>query len=322
MRRRELLGFMGAAVAAPPPARMQQKAMPVVGLLASHNLGSSPFEQGLRDAGFVTDESVALVYRFTGDLYDELPNMAADLVRRKVDVIAAFGITEAVAARRATDTIPIVAWAEADPVAAGLAASLARPGGNVTGVLTMDAELMPKRLQLLSQLVPEGKVFALLVNPKAAFTPAVIRRAQAGAGAMGVKLDILQVGTDDEIAGAFATLGRLKPDGLIVDGDKLLQTRAVDGRLVRLTARDRVPAIYVWSVIAWTGGLITYGASREAVKRQMGVYAGRILKGAKPADLPFDRAAKFELFINMKTAKALGINVPQSLLAQADKVIQ
>jgi putative ABC transport system substrate-binding protein len=242
-------------------------------------------------------------------------------VRRKVDVIAAFGSTEALAAKHATDTIPIVALSEADPIAEGLAPALGRPGGNVTGILTLDAELMLKRLELLSQLVPTGKVFALLVNPKAAFTPAVTRGAQDAARTKGIELRVLRAGDDDEIDTAFATLERAKVDGLIVAADKLLMARAVDGRPLTLAARDRVPVIYPWSAIAWAGGLIAYGVNRDAVLRQMGSYVGRILKGARPADLPFARADKLELFLNMETAKTLGLAVPQSLLAQADQVI-
>jgi ABC-type uncharacterized transport system substrate-binding protein len=320
--RRELMLLLGgAAIGAPLAAGAQPKTMPTVGALSSHPVLASGFQQGLREAGFVEGENIAIEYRNAADEYDELPKLAADLARRRVDVIAAFGSTEARAAKHATDTIPIVALAEADPVAEGLAADLARPGGNVTGILTLDAELMPKRLELLSQLTPTGKVFALLVNPKAVSTPLVMRGAHDAARAKGVELRVLQAGDDVEIDAAFATLGRAKVDGLIVAGDNLLVARAVDGRLEVMAARDGVPAIYDWSELAWSGGLITYGVNRGAAHRQMGSCVGRILKGARPADMPFARADKIELFINMQTAKALGLAVPQSLLAQADQVI-
>ncbi len=321
--RRDLMLLLGGAAAfgAPLAARARQKAMPTIGALSSHPVFASGFQEGLSEAGFVEGENIAIEYRNAGDEYDELPKLAADLVRRKVDVIAAFGATEARAAKHATDTIPIVAWAEANPVAEGLVADLARPGGNVTGILTLDAELMPKRLELLSQLAPTGKVFALLVNPKAASTPLVMRSAQDAARAKGVELRVLQAGDDVEIDAAFATLGRAKVDGLIVAGDQLLVSRAVDGRLEVMAARGGVPAIYDWSELAWSGGLITYGVNRYAAVRQMGTCVGRILKGARPADTPFARADKIELFINMQTAKALGLAVPQSLLVQADKII-
>jgi putative ABC transport system substrate-binding protein len=314
-----LLG--GTAIGAPLAARAQPKTMPAVGALSSHHVFGSGFQQGLREAGFVEGENIAIEYRGAEDEYDELPEMAADLVRRKVDVIAAFGSTEALAAKHATETIPIVALSEADPVAEGLAPAFGRPGGNVTGILTLDAELMAKRLELLSALVPTGKVFAFLVNPKAGFTPAVMRSAQDAARTKGVELRVLQAGDDDEIDAAFATLGRAKVDGLIVAGDKLLMARAVDGRVLALAARDRVPVIYPLSDIAWAGGLIAYGVNPDAARRQMGGYVGRILKGARPADMPFARADKIELFINMQSAEALGLAVPQSLLAQADQVI-
>lgn len=321
--RRDLMLLLGgvAAIGVPRAARARPKAMPTVGALSSHPVVASGFQQGLREAGFVEGETIAIEYRNAADEYDELPKLAADLVRRRVDVIAAFGSTEALAAKRATDTIPIVALAEADPVAEGLAADLARPGGNVTGILTLDAELMPKRLELLLALVPNGKVFALLVNPKAASAPLVVRSARDAARANGVELRVLLGGDDVEIDAAFASLGRAKVDGLIVAGDNLLVARAVDGRLEVMAARGGVPAIYDWSELAWSGGLITYGVNRGAADRQMGSCVGRILKGTLPADMPFARADKIELFINMQTARALGLAVPQALLAQADKVI-
>lgn len=321
--RRDLMLLLGgvAAIGVPLAARARSNAMPTVGALSSHPVVASGFQQGLREAGFVEGEIIAIEYRNAADEYDELPKLAADLARGRVDVIAAFGSTEARAAKHATDTIPIVALAEADPVAEGLAADLARPGGNVTGLLTLDAELMPKRLELLSQLAPTGKVFALLVNPKAVSTPLVVRSAQDAARAKGVELRVLQASDDVEIDAAFAALKRAKVDGLIVAGDNLLVARAVDGRLEVMAAQSGVPAIYDWSELAWSGGLITYGVNRGAAIHQLGSSVGRILKGARPADMPFARADKIELFINMQTAKALGLSVPQSLLAQADKVI-
>jgi putative ABC transport system substrate-binding protein len=320
MRRRELLALFGGAMAAARIAHAEKK-LPVIGMLSSHKIAGADFDKGLNDAGLDVGGKAHFIYAYAGDRYDDLPQMAADLVRQKVDVIAAFGVTEAKAAKRATDAIPIVISAEDDPVAEGLAVDLARPGGNLTGVLMMNAEFVAKQLDLLSVLVPESTSFALLVNPKAAYTPAVSRKAQEMARAKGIGLHILQASTDDEIDAAFATLSGLKVDGLVVEGEKLFDSRAVDGRLVLMAARAALPTIYNWGMVALTGGLITYGANREVARQQMGQYVGRILQGAKPADLPFVRASKLELCINMKTAKALGVSVPQALLAQADQVI-
>jgi len=290
----------------------------VIGLISSE--GTQPaFQQGLSEAGYDWGQNVTLYYRNAEGDYDQLPAMAADLVRRRVAVIAAFGLPAALAAKRATSTIPIV-FETGDPVAEGLVDGLARPGGNLTGFSLMDAELMPKRLELLSELVPQAKVFALLVNPESANASAVIRNTQDAAGAKGVELHVLKASTLDGVDAAFATLRQLHVAALVVDEDPFFVSR--HPYLVTLELHDAMPAIHGWSGIAWTGGLISYGPSLEAAWRQMGIYAGRILKGEKPANLPVQEPDRFELVVNLKTAKALGLIVPPLLLAQANEVIE
>jgi putative ABC transport system substrate-binding protein len=325
MRRRELMLLLASAMAAPRALRAQQKAMPVVGFLGVSSPGPTApyvaaFEQGLSEAGWVEGKNVAIEFRWAEALYDRLPALAADLVGRKVDVIVAFGgIPAAVAAKSATSTIPIV-FSVGDPVELGLVASLARPGGNLTGVSTMAPELISKRLELLSELVPQAGVIALLVNPNNSNTERIIGDMQEAAHTKGVQLRVLKAGSESEIDAAFASLVELHAGALVVGGDPFFESRRE--QLVALAARHAVPAIYQWHEFAVAGGLISYGASLTALYRQVGIYAGKILSGAKPADLPVQQPTTFELVVNLKTAQALGLTVPPSILARADEVIE
>jgi len=325
MRRRELMLLLGSAVIAPLAARAQQKAMPVIGYLSVGSPGTSgsrlaAFRQGLGETGFVEGQSVAIEYRWAEGRYERLPAFAADLVSRKVDLIAAFGPPPAFAAKSATSTIPIVFVLGIDPIAAGLVASLARPGGNLTGVSMLTGELMPKRLELLSELVPAARAIALLANPNDATTEGMIRDVQEAARAKGVRLQILKAGSESDIDAAFASLDQTHAGALIVGDDPFFASR--HEQLVALASRHAIPAIYEWREYVAAGGLISYGTSITAVYRQVGIYAGKILKGEKPADLPVQQPTKFELVVNLKTAKALGLTVPQSILARADEVIE
>jgi putative ABC transport system substrate-binding protein len=326
MRRRELLQLVGGtALAWPLAARAQQQAVPVVGYLGSASPGPyapyvAAFHQGLAETGYADGRNVTMEYRWADARYEQLPALAADLVARHVDVIVTSGgPPAALAAKSATSTIPIV-FSSSDPVERGLVTSLARPNGNLTGVSILSADLVPKRLELLAELVPQAKVFALIVNPSNANTEQVIRDVQHAASAKGIQLHILKASTESEIGIAFDTLVQLHAGGLVVGSDPFLDgSRA---QLVALAAHHAVPAIYEWRESVLAGGLISYGTSLPGMHRQVGVYTGRILKGAKPADLPVEQPTKFELVINLKTAKALGLTVPQALLARADAVIE
>jgi putative ABC transport system substrate-binding protein len=298
---------------------------PVIGYLNSGLAGAfaplvAAFRQGLGETGYVEGQNLAIEYRWADAPYDHLPALAADLVGRKVDVIvAAGGFLSALAAKGATSTIPIVFTGVSDPVAAGLVASLARPGGNLTGFSPFQLELMPKRLELLTELVPQAGVIALLVNPN---DPNIERfgDVQEAARTKGVQLYILKASTEGEIDAAFPTLVQRHAGALLVTTEPFFNSRRE--QLVALASRHAVPAIYGWREFTAAGGLISYGPSLPAIYRQVGSYAGRILKGAKPADLPVEQPSRFELVLNLKTAKTLGLTVPQSILARADEVIE
>jgi putative ABC transport system substrate-binding protein len=325
MRRRELVAALTAAALWPLPALAQQKAL-VIGYLSGVSPGPyaqylAAFRQGLGEAGYVEGQNVAIEYRWAEGQYDRLPAMAADLVARKVDVIAASGgPRSAPAAKSATSTIPIVFATGGDPVAQGLVKSLARPGGNVTGFTFLVEELMEKRLDLLTELVPHVQGMSVLINPTNPNAVALAERLPAAAKAKGLQLHILKASTATDIDEAFAALGPLKSSTLLAGSDAFFNDRRE--QIVTLAARYAIPAIYDTTEFAAIGGLMTYGPSIAEAHRQFGAYVGKVLRGAKPADLPVQQPAKFELVINLRTAKALGLTVPQSLLARADEVIE
>jgi putative ABC transport system substrate-binding protein len=325
MKRREFIGLIGGAAAWPVAARAQQPGIPLIGFLGSRASGEDPqlltsFRLGLKEGGFVEGQNVVVDYRFAENQYDRLPALAADLVRRQVVLIAANG-PAAQAAKAATSTIPIVFTVGFDPVEVGLVASLNRPGGNITGVSILDVELGPKRLELLHELVPKATVIGILVNPAEPVRAGNISRAvQAAARTLGLRSNVLQASNERDFDVVFAGLLQMQADGLVIGGEPFLNSRSE--QLGALTARHKVPAIFQFHEFAAGGGLASYGANLTDSYRQVGVYAARILRGERPADLPIEQASKFELVINLKTAKALGLIVPAKLLFTADEVIE
>jgi putative ABC transport system substrate-binding protein len=326
MRRRELILLGVAAAAWPGALRAQRKAMPVIGILGTGSpSGFAPFapafREGLSETGYVEGQNVAIEHRWAEGRYDRLPALAAELVSRKVDVIVSTGgLPTALALKGATSTIPIVFRLGADVVELGLVASFARPGGNLTGVSLLADELTTKRLELLSELVPHARVIALMVNPNNTNAKRTIAIAEDFARAKGLQLPIVKATTAGEIEDAFASLLPLHAGALVVSADPFLSNQRE--QIVALASRHAVPAIYAWREFAASGGLISYGSSLTAAFRLVGIYVGKILKGANPADMPVQQPTTFELVINLKTARTLGLDIPQQLLAEADEVIE
>jgi putative ABC transport system substrate-binding protein len=328
VKRREFITLLGAGAAAgwPLAARAQQPTMPVVGFLNSTSADLyadqlRSFHQGLSEAGYVEGRNVAIEYRWAGSQNDRLPALAADLVSRQVAVIVTSNNTPpALAAKAATTTIPIVFALGTDPVEVGLVASLNRPGGNLTGATGMGVQLGPKRLELLHELIPTATVFALLVNPTTPVAETLSRDMQAAAGTLGLKLHILHASREADFDFVFERLAQLQAKGLVIGIDPFFTSRS--RQLGELTARYAVPAVYLYREFTAAGGLLSYGGSYTETSRQVGIYTGRILKGAKPADLPVLQVTRVELFLNLKTAKALGITVPLPLSGRADEVIE
>jgi putative ABC transport system substrate-binding protein len=327
MRRREVISLLGAAAAAwPLRARAQQPALPVIGFLSSRARDDAPellaaFLQGLQDAGFVEGQNVTIEYRFAGNQNERLSALAADLVHRQVTVIAAPTTPAALAAKSATATIPIVVATAGDPVRLGLVASLNRPGGNVTGVTLLFVEVAAKRLELLHELIPTATIVGMLVNP--ANPPIAEANASAvlsAARSLGLELHVLKASTERDFDGVFANLIQLRAGGLVIGGDPFFTGR--QEQLAALAIRQAVPTVYENREFVAAGGLMSYGGNLPDAYRLAAVYAARILKGEKPADLPVQQSTKVELFLNLKTAKALGITVPLPLLARADEVIE
>jgi len=329
MRRRDLITLLaGTVVAWPCAVRAQQRsAMPVIGFLGStsaehYAIRLETFRQGLKEAGYVEGQNVAIEFRWANGRYERLPELAAELVQRQVAVIASGGGTATtLAAKSATSTIPIVFASAIDPVKAGLVASLSRPGGNMTGVTNQDVEVGPKRLELLHELLPGATSIAVLVNPaNPTLAEQFMNGVEPAAHTLGMTLHVVQAATESDLDTAFATVVQLRADALVISPDIFFGSQ--NGQLAVLALRHALPAVYLDRPFAAAGGLVSYGASESEYFRLLGVQVGRILNGENPADLPVQQATKIELIINLKTAKALGLTVPQSLLARADEVIE
>ena len=324
MRRREFIGIAGGAAVWPLAGRAQQPQMPVIGYISG---GSASFYQsilpafreGLREQGYIEGQNVTIEYRWAEGDYDRLPAFVTEFVSRKVDVIAATG-PSSMTAKAATSTIPIVFTSGSDPVADGRVVSLARPGGNLTGVSFLTVELNPKRFELISEMVPQARTIGLLFNPNQASTETVIRQVAAAAKAKSIELKVLDVSAGVDFETAFVALQKFKAGALIVQTDPFIDARR--DQLIDLAARFAVPAIYGFREFALAGGLMSYGVSITDVYRHAGLYVGKILKGAKPAELPVQQPTKFELIINLKTAKTLSLTIPPTLLARADEVVE
>jgi putative ABC transport system substrate-binding protein len=328
--RRTFIAGLGSAAAWPVVARAQQAAVPVIGYLSAQSADDdyknvTPFLQGLKEIGYVEGQNVAVEYRWAENRYDRLPALAADLVRRGLAVIVAASTTAAQAAKAATTTIPIVFFTGSDPVALGLVASLNQPGGNVTGHTVLNAELVPKRLQLLRELMPNAARFGALVDPAAPSTQFVVADLWAAARKFGLQLIVVNARTDSDLETAFATLSQQRVGAVLVKhalaGSSAFYSNRTE-QVAALAARHALPAMFPLREYALAGGLISYGSSLSYAFHQAGVYTGRILKGEKPADMPVQQITKIDLVINLKTAKALGLTIPETLLATADEVIQ
>jgi putative tryptophan/tyrosine transport system substrate-binding protein len=326
MQRRDFLGILGGAVAWPLSARAQQPALPVIGFINSASAKGyarplSAFLKGLGETDYVEGRNVTIEYRWAEGRSDRLPAMAADLVHRQVAVIAATTTQAALAAKTATTTIPIVFETGDDPVRLGLVTSLNRPGGNVTGVTQTNIEITPKRLELLHELLPTASVMALLVNPS---NPTIAetntKELQAAARTLGLELHVLNATTERDFDAVFSKLIQLRAGGLVIGTDPFFTSRSE--QLAALAAHHAVPAVYSWREFAVAGGLLSYGSDVTDAYRLAGNYAGRVLKGEKPADLPVQQVSKVELIINLKTAKALGLNIPLPIIGRADEVIE
>ena len=327
MKRREFVTLLGSTAATWPLAARAQPAMPVIGFLSIASRAAffgdrlRAFGNGLKEEGYIEGRNVAIEYRWAEDRDDRLPTLAAELVHRQVTVIVAAGSPSSLAAKAATATIPIVFEIATDPVMLGLVASLNRPGGNLTGVTNLNVEVGQKRLELLRELMPAATNIAVLVNPSSpAITEQFMRPLQAAAPALGMQLHVLQASTDHDLDTAFAALGQLRADALVIGPYFFFNSHRE--QLVALSLRHAVPAIFIYREFVAAGGLMSYGANEGEVYRLVGIYTGKILKGANPGDLPVQRSTKVELMINLKTAKALGVTVPLALSGRADELIE